>query len=104
MHASTADDSRHVQTSWAAWQRDMHQLFTERLCQLPAQVFWKQHAPPHFGGTTGTETGCALLHTCLHFAGLDATSCLVFFPLMMDDDVLSSLLHASRQDPLGAHV
>jgi hypothetical protein len=66
-HAATGIDSKltlgggGAQVAWTAWQKDMYQLFTERLCKLSAQVFWKQHAPPHFGGPSGTETGCAAL-------------------------------------------
>ena len=57
--APSKHDERCVQVAWVAWQRDIKQLFHERLSGLPAQVIWKQHAPPHFCGPTGTETGCA---------------------------------------------
>lgn len=41
------------------WQEHMQQLFMERLATLPMQVIWKSHAAIHFGGATGSETGCA---------------------------------------------
>jgi hypothetical protein len=46
----------HVQVAWKVWQNHIHQLFMERLSQLPVQVIWKQYTPAHFGGATGAET------------------------------------------------
>ena len=42
---------------WLQWQSDMSAMFRDKLVRTPAQVFWKDYAPTHFCGATGTFTG-----------------------------------------------
>ena len=46
-----------AQVAWRAWQQHMDDLFHNVLAKLPLQVIWKQYAPAHYGGATGTEIG-----------------------------------------------
>jgi hypothetical protein len=42
---------------WAVFKSSMEQIIMQRLKQSRATVFWKEYAPSHFGGRTGTFTG-----------------------------------------------
>lgn len=45
------------QVGWRAYQQHIDYLFNNRLAKLPLQVIWKQYAPVHFCGPTGSEVG-----------------------------------------------